>query len=602
MSPADYSRIATPLAEQIATDENWQQATREPADTIDVMIHAADGETRAARDHTASVGASNVTDFGDVVFGTVRADRIMNLANGQSVRKVEERADPKPLSISEGVSTTNADLVHSEGFTGDGVTVVIIDLLFNPDQSEITEQVIDQIGGSSYFISGQSGLHGTACAEIVSEMLPDADLVLASAYGSPFPQLMDEITSAHDPDVMSMSLGFKPTSRIDGSDAYSQRIMEYTQATGSNTSEGGLFAVAAGNEGDGKHWSGPVQTNANDYVKFDDSGSTYLRIDKQATGEEVVVHSDVAWSSNDQGYKVELYDDTKTLVSAPNKTTTPAQTVSLPSSNPCYLRIKNDSLTNNNQLNIFAWYDISFTPSTAKGSIGVPATSTDSETLATAAVEHASDDLEAFSSRGPTQDGRQGIDIAAPDGTLSDTYDGDFYGTSAACPHVAGSAGLMMDVPEVTNTLAREALLSTARGIEDAAVSAPSNPKIGHGYVDVKAAYDSLSVSVEASGETISSPGQATITITGSYVDQIVVDELWTDWSVAATQNDGSAFTDNVSSAGQGTFAWDSTQSSASVSLTVDIPQRYVGGTYGISVEASQSNESTATTAQIHLS
>jgi len=553
MSSGEPSRIAVPLQEQIATDGNWTQAAREPSETLDVMIHVANGRIDAVRKHAESIGASNLVGSGDVVFGTVHADRITDLATGHGVRKVEERADPIAHSTSEGISTTNADQVHNEGVTGENVTVVIIDQQFNPDQNEIQDQVIDQIGFSDYFRPSTPGLHGTACAEIVAEMLPDADLVLASAVGTSFPNLIDTITAAHEPEVMSMSLGYKPTIRLDGQDYLSKRISEYTQATGGNTSTGGLFAVSAGNEANGSHWDGPVQTDGNGYVEFDDQGTTFFEVTTTASGQLLVVQSDSDWDSN-QDYIVELYDSNQNHLQTFTKTTTPAQELSMPDSATSYIKIQNDGLSASNHLDLFAWGNyIEFPTYTAERSLGIPATSADSETLTTAAVEHSFDTLEGFSSRGPTQDGRRGVDISGPDGTQSDTYGDDpdyfgdeFYGTSAACPHVAGASGLLMDLTGLSNVDARESLFGTARDINDTSVDPPINSDIGHGYVDVKAAYDSLIASVSATGDEISAGGEATISISGSEIGEIVLEDLWTDWSLVSTQTDGGTFTDNA--------------------------------------------------------
>jgi hypothetical protein len=66
------------------------------------------------------------------------------------------------------------------------------------------------------------------------------------------------------------------------------------------------------------------------------------------------------------------------------------------------------------------------------------------------AVNWATNALEGFSSRGPTEDGRLKPDISAPDGVCTTTYGkcgGDgFLGTSAASPHVAGAVVLVRQV------------------------------------------------------------------------------------------------------------------------------------------------------------
>ena len=54
------------------------------------------------------------------------------------------------------------------------------------------------------------------------------------------------------------------------------------------------------------------------------------------------------------------------------------------------------------------------------------------------------DELEPFSSRGPTTDGRIKPDLVGPDGVLNDIFAPDrFFGTSAAAPHIAGAAAVV---------------------------------------------------------------------------------------------------------------------------------------------------------------
>jgi subtilisin family serine protease len=58
---------------------------------------------------------------------------------------------------------------------------------------------------------------------------------------------------------------------------------------------------------------------------------------------------------------------------------------------------------------------------------------------------YANNDVESFSSRGPTSDGRPKPDIAGPDGLTVEAYGPvGFYGTSAAAPSVAGALVLVL--------------------------------------------------------------------------------------------------------------------------------------------------------------
>jgi len=97
------------------------------------------------------------------------------------------------------------------------------------------------------------------------------------------------------------------------------------------------------------------------------------------------------------------------------------------------------------QLKIFTRFrDLEY--QTAAHSLATPADATG--VMSVAAIDQANwttGPQESFSSQGPTNDGRIKPDISAPDGVSSFTYGTrGFFGTSAASPHVAGAAALVL--------------------------------------------------------------------------------------------------------------------------------------------------------------
>ena len=96
---------------------------------------------------------------------------------------------------------------------------------------------------------------------------------------------------------------------------------------------------------------------------------------------------------------------------------------------------------------------------------------------AISASDPGSNDIEAFSSRGPTNNGVTKPDVSAIDGvsvTGSGGFPGTFFGTSAAAPHVAGLAALLLqrrpglksgeagDNPSADRVALRAAIVDTA--------------------------------------------------------------------------------------------------------------------------------------------
>jgi serine protease AprX len=103
--------------------------------------------------------------------------------------------------------------------------------------------------------------------------------------------------------------------------------------------------------------------------------------------------------------------------------------------------------------------------------------------------------LAAFSSRGPTADGRMKPDVTAPGVTVTsaDAGTGAGYvtmsGTSMATPYVAGAVALGLEAhPSATPAQVRAALTGTARDVG----AAGADNEYGAGLIDVRAFVDSL--------------------------------------------------------------------------------------------------------------
>lgn len=113
--------------------------------------------------------------------------------------------------------------------------------------------------------------------------------------------------------------------------------------------------------------------------------------------------------------------------------------------------------------------------------------------------------------------------------------------------------------------------------------------------------YTQPDVGLEVTGDTVEVGGSATIDITANYANEVVVRNLWTDWTVDDYEDENGDFTDSVQTHGQVTFQWDSVQELVTPSVTVTLPDDYIGGTYMVDVTAKNNSNSNSDLTTIEI-
>jgi len=162
------------------------------------------------------------------------------------------------------------------------------------------------------------------------------------------------------------------------------------------------------------------------------------------------------------------------------------------------------------------------------GSLDTPADATGA--LAVGAINQATDTLEPFSSSGPT-DGpspRNKPEICGPDFTLTHQTSlnpftpGTFPGTSAATPHVAGGAALLLDQnPSLTVDQLRNKLINEAR---TGAYSVNNLCGGNSGALSLQAASTGITITTNTDklfydrNEVVQVSGQVSAIISGAFV------------------------------------------------------------------------------------
>jgi subtilisin family serine protease len=408
--------------------------------------------------------------------------------------------------ISQGVAVIGADAYRARtGASGSGVTVAVMDGDYGrvlevlgselPEDTQATDFLIQNLDA---FTGG--GSHGTACAEIVHDVAPGARIWLGAFEDEvAWANRIDELASLSGARVISHSLGWDNLFPPDGNNFFAQKVDQVS-------ARGVLFVTAAGNEGEHYYQGGWSDVNSNGALEFvtGERGTELLAVQLSPPGSSVVLRWDDAFGRSNHDYDVALvtaeflnnpaWSESNPAIVAvsadiQNGAGNPVETIDVTVQQPevLYVVVKHDASTplNANQ-RFYLWARDGVDPSFANGSGTLSMPGDARSALTVGAVGWDSRGLEGYSSRGPTSDGRVKPDVVAPDRVATATYGGDFLGTSAATPHVAGAAALLLSRnPSLTAAALRQVLeQATASGGSPTA----KNNDIGFGLLDLNRA------------------------------------------------------------------------------------------------------------------
>lgn len=406
------------------------------------------------RARVAQLGGTVDGRVGNAVDAAVPIGSLRDLDGSYAVGWVEPAPVRRLNVVSQGVAVVKADELLASpvafGAPGDPIRVGVLDIGFKDYQSLLGTELPETVTVRSFHPGGIEGdgeplldqVHGTACAEIIFDMMPEAEIYLAN-----FNNVSDNADAIdwmieQGVDVISYSVGWFNAGPGDGRGVINDPVQRALDA-------GIEFVVSAGNDARA-HWQGqfndPDGNGLNNFAPGDNDNSVFLR-----AGEELVVFLNWDdWFNSNQDYDLYVINDAGTIIASSTSAQTGFQNpvealgFAAPASGTYHVVIDRFRASRSVFLEMFFFSPRELQYIVPAGSVTIPADSQDA--VAVGATYWGDDLIEFYSSLGPTTDGRVKPDLVAPDGVATESFGSlglDFFGTSASAPHVAGAIALM---------------------------------------------------------------------------------------------------------------------------------------------------------------
>ena len=426
---------------------------------ITVVLEPRNGRLSESIDLGAlsNLGVGIVAQSRHLVAVSAPISALESLTHVAGVQFVRLPIKPRPLVVSEGVERVKASVYSRSGFTGRGVKVGVIDIGFVgvpslQDRGELPQVFYRDFSREGIFergsLSEDAMVHGSACAEIVHDIAPDAEIHLYKVGNFVNLENAKDAAIQEGLDIVTVSLGWDFARGFGDGTGIACEIVD--DAFQNNV----LWVNAAGNEAKRKISAQLSDPDDDGFHNFD-GGNETVGLKNVRVGDEVTaVLTWNEWPKTSHDYDLLLVKigadgtaeiieraDTKQSYSDPLEWL--VYTIREPGDYGLAVWRAEDAKVTLFKL-ISPSHDLDG-PISIAGSLTSPGDARGALTVgALSHRNYATGPIESYSSQGPTFDGRIKPDLVAPAGVNTVSYGpSGYYGTSAATPHVAGAAALL---------------------------------------------------------------------------------------------------------------------------------------------------------------
>ena len=353
------------------------------------------------------------------------------------------------VTISEGVSRIGALANHSAGVKGQGVKVAIIDGGFkgaNKLSGDMPARwnYYDYTGEGIY--AGDS-VHGTACAEIIHDVAPEAELTLLKTDDLVDLENAKDLCIREGVDIINHSIGWFGTGIGDGRGIACDIVNDAAD-------NGILWVNAAGNDAQSHYYGFWSDSDDDGWQNFRDENEV-IAFEAERGDEIIIFLTWNDWPSSRENYDLYLdfvnsSGDLETVAESTDRQNIsggePVESIEykVERSGEYGISVRSED-ARPRRLKIWSLNHDFEEYSVAKNSIGSPADARGA--MSVGAIYHRNWNagrIDDYSSRGPTTDGRIKPELVAPTGVSTVSHAPYIFdGTSFAAPHVAGAAALI---------------------------------------------------------------------------------------------------------------------------------------------------------------